>query len=70
MNAVLERNLWSCLERGGSPADWIDAALACGSIKSRKQAVRVLEKWATCGLYEYGVHVERGWIVSEAKFPR
>jgi hypothetical protein len=66
----LERELWSFLKAKRTPMEWIDTALADGRIVARSQAVRTLEKWGSRGLYECGVHVENGWLVPGAAFPR
>jgi hypothetical protein len=59
----LEPSLWRHVASGKHARDWIVAALADGRINAAKQAYRTLEKWASKGLYDYGVALDMGWLV-------
>jgi hypothetical protein len=69
MTNDLESALWRHVASGKYARDWIAAALADGRINAAKQAHRTLEKWSAKGLYDYGVALDLGWIVSPRLWP-
>lgn len=64
MTNELESSLWRHVASGKFARDWIVEALTDGRINAAKQAHRTLEKWERKGLYDYGVALDMGWIVS------
>jgi len=75
MNKKCEDYLWKrihiyfyCKSNGyKTPRDIIEEMLLKEMIKTPKQAWATLEKWSGKGLYEYGVCLDLGWRLKDAR---
>jgi len=72
MRDELEAYLWQKIRlmgdvRGAVPRTIVHEMVVSGMIASKKQAWRTLEKWASKGLYDYGIALDRGWRTQETR---
>lgn len=69
MTRELEMALWSHICAGNAAREWVQNAIDKGIIAHPKQAWRTLEKWASKGLYDFGVAIDLGWLLPGAQMP-
>lgn len=69
MTLFLEQELWARLKQGHSARLVINEMLRDGDLKSYKQGLATLEKWARAGAYEYGTSIDLGWPATNGTTP-